>query len=430
MNTKQKKPTMQDEADRLFAVEMSLAPKSRHTDRALIAAFLVFLSVFAVLLFVLPQKDFSEQENRTLQKFPPLSSNFSGSFSERIGKGKFLDKYFSGDFAEKFDKFCADQFPGRDFFIGVKGAAELALGKGENNGILLGKDGYLLPRPDEAEAENAAMNVQMAAAFAERMRDAGIPVTFAAAGRTADIMKNRLPALYDASLCDAPWTALETALADAGDALSYLDLRPALLAHAEAGEEVMYRTDHHWTTYGAYLAYCEILRSWDMEPLPLDFFTRETASEAFYGTAWRTAGIKWISPDRIEFFRYPGDEDYTTAIIEKDVSFAGFYDRSYLTVTDKYSAFLSGNHAYETVKKNTDAQGPEPRETLLLIKDSFAHALAPFLAYHFDLEIVDLRYYKLPVSDIIAECGCSRILILYNMESLTDTVNLSMLDME
>ena len=426
MNTKPKKPTMQDEADRLFALEMSLAPKTKKADRTVIALFLAFLVIFGILLFVLPSKTFSEQENRELQQFPALSSPSSGTFTERIGEGKFLDRYFSGKFSEEFSKFCADQFPARDFFIGVKSSVELLLGKGENNGVLLGKNGYLITRMEDSGEKYVNTNAKAVKAFAQRMREENVSVTLAAAGRTADIMTDAYPALYDTALPEAPWTLLTSAMEEPTDNLTCLDLRPELRAHAEAGEQVMYRTDHHWTTYGAYLAYCEILRAWDMEPLPLDFFTRETASDAFYGTAWRTAGIKWVKPDALEFFRYPGDEDYTLEIVGKDTTFAGFYDRSYLDVTDKYSAFLSGNQAYETIRKN----GSEPREKLMLIKDSFGHSLAPFLAYHFDLEIVDLRYYKQPVSALVKDTGCSRVLILYNMASLTDTANLSLLGME
>ena len=63
-------------------------------------------------------------------------------------------------------------------------------------------------------------------------------------------------------------------------------------------------------------------------------------------------------------------------------------------------------------------ENPEaPRERLLLIKDSYAHALAPFLARHYDLVLVDLR----PVD---------RVLILENMDSLLTAGTLSLLAYE
>ena len=109
-----------------------------------------------------------------------------------------------------------------------------------------------------------------------------------------------------------------------------------------------------------------------------------------------------------------------------DGAFSGFYDRSYLEKTDKYSAFLSGNNGYTQISLKEES----PREKLLLIKDSFAHCLVPFLACHFDLEIVDLRYYKQSVAALARDAGCSRILILYNMASLTDSPVLGLLGME
>lgn len=71
--------------------------------------------------------------------------------------------------------------------------------------------------------------------------------------------------------------------------------------------------------------------------------------------------------------------------------------------------------------------GSEKRETLVLIKDSFGHSLAPFLAAHFDLDVIDLRYYKLSVQNVIAEAGAEKVLIIYNMDSLVSSDNLKML---
>ena len=447
-----KKISMQEEADRLFETEMKLAPKTKHSDRALIACFLGFLTVFGILLFALPPKTFSEQENRELQTFPALSTKSEMTFGEklsetvsaifnteksdkplkeRLEKTHLIDRYLTGKFSADFGEFCADQFPLRDFFVGVEGLSEIALFKGENNGVMLGRDGTLITRMrgvGTVLSDGTAYvtsNVNSISDFAARMKAENIPLTFACAGRTADIETEKYPALYDPSETEAPWKLLSEAL-PADGTLSYLDLRPVIKEKSDAGEDVMYRTDHHWTTLGAYYAYCEILRSWDMEPLPLDFFTRETASEEFFGTAWRTAGMKWVKPDTMEFFRYPGDEDFTVTITGEKEPMRGFYDRAYLSKTDKYSAFLSGNRSYESVTKNTE----EPREKLLLVKDSFGHCIAPFLAYHFDLEIVDLRYYKGSTAALARETGCGRALVLCNMASLTDTVSFSLLAME
>ncbi len=430
---KPKKRTMQDDADELFALQMRVADSAKGADRVGMALFLSFIFVLGALIFIIPDKEFSEQENRALQQRPQLQSRFDGSLVERIKAGKFLDKYFSGDFAEDVGDYYSDQFPARDFFVGLKGVTEIAMLKGENNDVVLGEDSYLLSRMDNPNVDNVLKNYDASAEFAARMAEKGVSVTFAAAGRVIDVAEDKLPALYPVDVLYRPWDALNDRAADthvAGSAeytdMLYLDLRTPLRAASESGEDVMYRTDHHWTTHGAYLAYVELMHLWGIEPLAESAFTVETVSDAFYGTAWRNAGMKWIEPDTMEYYRFDGDENYTMTIHDDGTVFNGFYDRSYLEKTDKYSSFISGNRAYITVEKN----GDENRERLLLVKDSFGHSLAPFLAYHFDLEIIDLRYYKESSAALVEETGCDRVLIINNMDSLTSASTLGMLGME
>lgn len=432
-SAKPKKRTMQDDADELFALQMKVAEESKGSDRTGILLFLALIFLLGALIFIIPDKEFSEQENRALQGRPQLQSNFDGNLIERIKAGKFLDKYFSGDFAEDVGDYYSDQFPARDFFVGLKGVTEIAMLKGENNDVVLGKDDYLLSRMDNPKIDNVLKNYDASAAFADRLAEAGVSVTFAAAGRVIDVAENKLPALYPVDVLHQPWDALDDRAAQThvdGSAeytdMLYLNLLDPLKAASDAGDDVMYRTDHHWTTHGAYLAYVELMKLWGMEALPESAFTVEVVSDAFYGTAWRNAGMKWIEPDTMEFYRFEGDEDFTMTIHDSETVMDGFYDRSYLEKTDKYSSFISGNHAYVTVEKN----GEEDRERLMLVKDSFGHSLAPFLAYHFDLEIIDLRYYKTSTSALVNETGCDRVLIINNMDSLTSAATLGMLGME
>ena len=268
-SAKPKKRTMQDDADELFALQMRVAEQAKGSDRVGMALFLAFIFVLGALIFIIPDKEFSEQENRALQQRPQLQSTFNGSLIERIQAGKFLDKYFSGDFSEDVADYYADQFPVRDFFVGLKGVTEIAMLKGENNDVVLGADGYLLSRMDNPKIDNVLKNYDASAKFADRLADGGISVTFAAAGRVIDVAEEKLPALYPVDVLHQPWDALddraeETHVSgtDAYTDMLYLNLLDPLKAVSEAGEDVMYRTDHHWTTHGAYLAYVELMKLW------------------------------------------------------------------------------------------------------------------------------------------------------------------------
>ncbi len=398
-----------------LALQGSLKKETRPADLALICIFLALILLAGAAVFFLPDREFSEQENRYLQKAPAFTF-------ERLVNGK-----FTADFAD----WMSDQFPFRDGLVGLKAACEAALLKQENNGVLLCSGGSLAVRDDYPDIGNLEKNLSAARAFASRVREKGIPVVFAFAGRTQDVAADGvLPFLFDRESNAYLYDALKGAM----EGEKYTDLVPVLREHASRGEKVAYSTDHHWTGRGAYLAYAALGEEIGYTPCGENDFEIEVASSSFLGTTWSKAGAKWVSPEQIEYWRFDGDMDMTTGVLrtkrdperglflETAKDFSGFYDRSYLEKKDKYSSFLSGNNPLVEV-----SSPGEQREKLLLIKDSFSHSLAPFLARHFDLLLVDLRYFNESVDDLIASEGVDKVLILYNTANLCSDASLSTL---
>ncbi|REE57569.1 DHHW motif protein [Paenibacillus taihuensis] len=80
---------------------------------------------------------------------------------------------------------------------------------------------------------------------------------------------------------------------------------------------------------------------------------------------------------------------------------------------DKYSVFLNGNHAL--IRILTD--GPANKK-LLVVKDSYANSMIPFVTRHFgEIDVVDLRYYEDSLLPLIQERKISDLLILYNIKT-------------
>ena len=388
--------------------------------------FAAFLFAFAIAFVLTPDADFSEEENRSLRTFPKFTW-------ERL-----LDGSFSSDINEYF----ADQFPARDSLVGIKGVTETLLLKGENNGVLLGDDGQLAvrlfdayksrlertPDMDYYYIDNVALATDALNAFA---KSSAVPVTTMFPPRTVDIASSAFG--YPTEISDALETQLaESVVPEAG----YLaDLRTQMESRYAAGEYVYFRTDHHWTTYGAYIAYTMLMREWEMEDdiIPPESFTVETV-ENFYGTTWSRAGYKFVEPDTLEIWS-PGNEDEftTTCYAEKQIkgedgkptkikeatkTFSGWLNRDYLAKKDKYAAFLDGTHNEQTVFKNGGTDRPRPR--LLIAKDSFANTMVPFLAQHFDLVIVNLAGRMTDLTSYVEEYGCDRVLIVWNRANLIE----------
>lgn len=377
---------------------------------ATLSLFLAVLFGFSVAFLLLPDKDFSAQENRSLRTFPRFS----------------FESLASGDFSAAINDYFADQFPLRDFLVGIKGSAEIGMGKGENDGILLGRDGYLARRLYDMMRADGSITQDVDAFDAEHVRAAcqgirrgaenlELPFTVFLTGRTLDVHASAFD--YPADYSDALTQLLREELAQS---VNYVDTVPLYRELFSAGEEVYYHTDHHWTTLGAYYAYVEVMRSFGMEAdvLPMTSFDRQTVSEEFYGTNWSAGGMKFVSPDRVELWYYGNENDF---FVEADgMALEGFYTLRHLESKDKYSVFLDGTHDVVTVKKATG----EERPTLVLFKDSFANSVAPFLAQHFDLVLLNLSSTRNDYTDLSAraeEYGADYVLLMYSMENVITT---------
>lgn len=377
--------------------------KSGHRIQLILVSIsLLILLSFGIGILVLPQESVSEEENRILQETPEFS----------------ISRLLSGEYTADVAAFYADQLPLRNLFVGLKAFSESLLLKQENNGVLVGSDGYLIDRLEYGDKEYETFDKNLKAvmqftAIAERY---GVPVTFAAAPRTVDVTDAFYPALYRADRASVIRTRLKETLPSAAD------LSIPLASYAKEGEYVTYKTDHHWTTLGAYYAYVALAPYLGYEPLPREFFTEDTVTEEFYGTTYSSSGIKWAESDSITLFRSEEDELYTVTVAESGSSTVGFYHEAFLSTKDKYSVFLGGNFGRVSIRKN----GDEERPTLLLVKDSFALSIAPFLARHYDLELIDLRYYNGATAEYLTGESeelpkADRVLILLGFDSLAES---------
>ncbi len=379
-----------------------------------VVLFVAVLFSFSVGFWITPDRTFSEQENRSLRSFPKFT----------------WKKLAQGAFGDEINDYFADQFPLRDLLVGLKGYSENTLLKGENNGVILGEDGQLLTRLfDMLQADGSIVpdtdvfdpaTVEKAIDGINRAADASeIPFSVLLTGRVIDVAISSTS--YPPVFGDALLEQLRLGIKDSAD---YIETVPMFREKYDAGEYVYYKTDHHWTTLGAYYAYVEIMKSFGMESeiLPMSAFEREVVSTDFYGTAWSAGGMKFVSPDEIEFWTLGNESEFTVTADGRELS--GFYNEAYLEKKDQYSAFLDGTHDVVTITKDG-----EDRPVLLLLKDSFANSLAPFLAQHFDLVLLNLSSRRdfTDVTTLAKDYQADRALIVYTVENVVTADKLSKL---
>ena len=86
---------------------------------------------------------------------------------------------------------------------------------------------------------------------------------------------------------------------------------------------------------------------------------------------------------------------------------------------DKYSVFFGNQYGYMEIRGQEEGRGK-----LLVIKDSFAHAVLPMLAADYDLDVLDLRYNnnKGTPAQILERGGYDAVIVLCSTPLLTDPV--------
>ncbi len=372
---------------------------SKKYARFLSCLFCAFLAVIFAANALTPDRDFSEMENRTLAQRPKAS----------------WAAIASGSFMADYETYKVDQFVGRDGWVAAKAWSERLSGKQENNGVYFCADSTLISRMEEPDQVKLEKNIGYISAFAEKVQ---VPVALGLIPTQACVWADKLPQgapNYDQRQV---WTQASNALN--GKASLMDQLWVTLPAHRD--EPIFYRTDHHWTSLGAYYGYTCFMDALGRgsETLPLDAYTKQTVSTDFYGTVFSTSGVRWVKPDEMDL--YVPEEGITVESHTYDktgkpvVEPRQLYDESYLAKKDKYSMFLGGQQALGVV---TTPNADKPK--LLLIRDSYSDSLVPFLTPHFSqIHLVDLRYYKGSTAQYIQDNGIDQVAILYSVPNFAD----------
>ena len=308
-----------------------------------------------------------------------------------------------GSFMEDYEAYITDQFPERDRLVGLKTCMEAVLGRKEIKSVWLAEEGYLIVNypASDFESEQAQKNLDALARAVEYYVEAlgAEHVRVILVPEAGELLKDKLPGYsqpYDTQVY----------VGQAGESVQrvLVDVREALSAHRE--EYIYYRTDHHWTTLGAYYAYEVWAESLGFKPVESAL---RVVSEDFLGTTWSKLHALG-EPDEISV--YDAEQKVTLTHNLSEVT-EGFYDWQALDTRDQYGVFLGGNDGLLEIR----GSGTESDSVLLVVKDSFANCFIPFAACHYDWIIVaDLRYLNMSLQALAAEYGVTDVLVLYHVQ--------------
>lgn len=365
-----------------------------------IITVLFCLAIFVVpaLFLLLPKETFSEREKRFLAEVPTLS----------------VQSLTDGDYTKKLGVYVADHFPGRELFVGVNAYFDLYAGRQGSKDTFL-RDGRLFSMPVESDPETLQTNLSFINDFSRDLAQAGtgIPVSLMLVPSSGAVLLDT-PEYPDEEIISTVYAQAET---------EHVDLLAAFRADTDPGR-LYYRTDHHWTSEGAFQAACAYLKSKGLPRPNREAYTRQSYTP-FYGSSYAASGLWLTEPDGLELW-YSGSRLQVTN--ETGQVNDGVFYMNRLEEQDKYQVYLDGNHSLVRIEKLSPS---EEARSLLVIRDSFSNSLGCFLADAYDKVIlVDLRYYRLPLTDLLLEEGIDEILIEYSVDNFLHDANLAFLSVD
>lgn len=370
---------------------------SRMTNNILVAVFVAFLSVFFVLICLLPKHEgeLSPNERRVLVTAPHAS----------------VDNILGGGFSEEVDAWLEDHFPARTFFVSVYSYINRLTGRNAVESIILGKNDRLFPAPVEIDEATVADNGSMVSEF---ILANGLNAYTAIIPSSGYMLKDELPALHLEYRDDEIVDLFE---GGCGAHSTPIDLESFFKEQDDVGS-LYYRTDHHLTMRGSYLLYTKIAETLGFTPVSESEFTK--TSYDFYGTSYGGSGLYLTKPDALETWLLPQDPAIEVTTIDGSIvtDHSGTVDHACLKdgVVDKYAAYLYSNHGYTSIVNPNVESG-----VLLVLKDSYGNAIVPFLTSHYhEIIMLDVRYFsssmELP-SETVERLGITDMLVVYGIDS-------------
>lgn len=361
--------------------------------------FILILFLFLIINIIVPNKEKSVQENRMLATKPKFR----------------LSSLISGDYDEKFEAYMDDQFVGRDMWRKLKVTVDRICGSRLENGVYIGRNGQLLEQIEVADENHLAANIKAIKSFSESQKK--IPVRMMLVPDAANVLNHSLPALAKPEDQTQMFSMVRK---DLGDSVEWIDVSTELNKHKT--EKIYYKTDHHWTTLGAFYAFQAAAPSLGIEGDLSGKYVSHAVSNSFNGMLASKSGVNLREKEQIDIY-VPTEEDTDLIIdyVDEGKRSTSLYDSSKLKEKDQYTVFLGGNSSLLDIRTVSTST-----KRLLLVKDSFANSFIPFLTpYYREIVVVDPRYYSGTINDLMDSYRISEVLFLYSGNTFFKDNNIS-----
>lgn len=362
--------------------------------------FIIIIFSLSIVTIISGNKEFSEKENRYLKQVPMFT----------------FDKLLNRNLTDEYNEYYNDQFIFRDNWISLKVTTDFLLGKRENGGVYFSKD-YLVEKVQDNGKGYSKKNRDNIIRFSKQYGN-NTNIYFMLIPSTSEIQSYKLPK-YEERFDQ--FNFIKNTYKQTENYIKNINIYNDLMSHKN--EYIYYRTDHHWTTDGAYIAYEKMSKEMGFNAIEYDDFDVRTMSKAFKGSLYSKFGLHYIKPDEIKAVNNDNIDQFVVWNGNKEVVYKNIYFKDYLNKKDKYSYFLGTNEPKVIIRSNTDNN-----KRLLIFKDSYAHCLVPFLTYSYsEITLIDMRYVNIDINELVDISNYDDVLFMYCIDVFLNTKNTSKL---
>ncbi|MDD6235087.1 MAG: DHHW family protein [Lachnospiraceae bacterium] len=362
-------------------------------NKLIAITFVFMLAGGAIWGIASPDKYYSESEKRTLTQRPTITTN----------------SIINGKSATAIENYISDQFPMRDNWVTIKSLNELLLGKRENGNVYFADDGYLIDKLTCIDSAQYSANLKAISNLSKKLNTMDIPLYFMPVPTASWILKDRLP------YC-APNINQVDFINNASDyGINVINTSDILNEHKE--EYIYYKTDHHYTSLGAYYCYLAWASACDHTVHPLSEWNKEVLCNNFRGTTYSKVNYPFAPYDTITaYYRYDSHKvNYNNGNYITD----SIYERKYLNGHDQYAVFLNSNQSTTVINGSGNGR-------LLILKDSYANTFAQFVMDDYsETHLIDMRFYNGSISQYVKDNDITEVLVLYNLPNFASDTYIS-----
>lgn len=348
--------------------------------------FIGCLMIVLLINIILPDKQISEVENRSLTQMPDLT----------------FENIESGDYFKGLQSYYSDQFVGRNLLMHFNYLIQKTAGVRQIQDVYIGK-GQLIEDAVKPNQKQLKRNLKAINKFSKKHKDQN--PKFMLVPNAVSVQSNNLPNAAAPRNQNKDIDKVYKTLTNA----KTIDVRSMMKKHAD--EYIYYRSDHHWTSLGAYYGAKKI----DSEVKRSDF-NKMPISTDFQGTlASKTGSINM--KDEIDIYA-PKYAKYLVTFGSTNKQSVSMYSADALDIKDQYQVFFGGNEGMINISVNNDSD-----KRLLIIKDSYANELIQFLIpYYRTITVIDPRYYYDDIEQQMNKDIITDVMFVYNSNTfLQDT---------